>query len=114
MSDNQSIEIPFSFSSLFIAPGRIKPSLTFEAMSARYELCEDLANMLTEHAKTVLFDLGIDEHDVLRRCEQGLLTEETVGSAINASVVSAAEARWVIRRLAELLGWDDPGEAPNN
>jgi hypothetical protein len=39
----------------------------------------------------------------LERCELGLLTE--------ASVVSAVEARWVIRRLAELLAWDDPGEA---
>jgi hypothetical protein len=103
MTDNQSIEIPPSFVALFVTPGRVKPSLAREAMSERYELCEDLANMLTEHAKTVLFDLGITEADVLERCELGLLTE--------ASVVSAVEARWVIRRLAELLAWDDPGEA---
>jgi hypothetical protein len=102
MTDNQSIEIPPSFVALFITPGRVKPSLSREAMSERYELCEDLANMLTEHAKTVLFDLGITEADVLERCELGLLTE--------ASAVSANEARWVIRRLAELLGWDDPGD----
>ena len=102
MTDNQSIEIPPSFIALFVAPGRIKPSLSFEAMGARYELCEDLANLLTEHAKTVLFDLGILESDVLIRCEQGLLTEP--------AQVSATEARWVVRRLAELLGWDDPGE----
>ena len=102
MTDNQSIEVPASFSALFVMPGRIKPSLSFAAMSERYELCEDLANMLTDHAKTVLFDLGIHEADVLQRCEQGLLTEPTQ--------VSAAEARWVVRRLAELLGWDDPGE----
>ena len=103
MSDNQSIEIPPSFIALFISPGRIKPSMGREDMSARYELCEDLANLLTEHAKTVLFDLGITEADVLGRCELGLLTE--------SSVVSNVEARWVIRRLAELLGWDDPGES---
>ncbi len=103
MTDNQSIEIPPSFTALFTTPGRIKPNLTLVAMSARYELCEDLATMLTEHAKTVLFDLGITETDVLERCELGLLTE--------ASAVSQVEARWVIRRLAELLGWDDPGEA---
>ena len=102
MTDNQSIDIPPSFVALFVTPGRVKPSLTREDMSARYELCEDLATMLTEHAKTVLFDLGITEADVLERCELGLLTE--------SSVVSAAEARWVIRRLAELLGWDDPGD----
>jgi hypothetical protein len=103
MTDNQSIEIPPSFVALFVTSGRVKPSLTREAMGERYELCEDLANMLTEHAKTVLFDLGITEADVLERCELGLLTE--------SSVVSAVEARWVIRRLAELLAWDDPGES---
>lgn len=106
MTDDQSIDIPPSFVALFITPGRIKPSLTREAMSARYELCEDLASLLTEHAKTVLFDLGIAEADVLERCELGLLTE--------SSVVSGVEARWVMRRLAELLGWDDPGERKNS
>jgi hypothetical protein len=25
-------------------------------------------------------------------------------------VVNEAEARWVVRRLAELLGWQDPGD----
>jgi hypothetical protein len=103
MTDDQSIDIPPSFIAIFLTPGKVKPGLTREAMSARYELCEDLAMLLTEHAKTVLFDLGITEADVLERCELGLLGEE--------SVVSAVEARWVIRRLAELLGWDDPGES---
>ena len=106
MTDNQSIEIPPSFVALFVAPGRIKPSLGFEAMGNRYELCEDLANLLTEHAKTVLFDLGIAEADVLQRCELGLLSEP--------SQVNTKEARWVVRRLAELLGWDDPGEAASD
>ncbi len=106
MTDDQSIDIPPSFVALFITPGRIKPSLTREAMSARYELCEDLASLLTEHAKTVLFDLGIAEADVLERCELGLLTE--------SSVVSGVEARWVMHRLAELLGWDDPDERKNS
>jgi len=104
MTDNQSIDIPPSFVSLFVAPGRIKPGVTREVMSARYELCDDLATLLTEHAKTVLFDLGVTEADVLERCELGLLGE--------SSVVSASEARWVIRRLAELLGWNDPGKTP--
>ena len=106
MTDHQFIAIPPSFAALYMTPGRSKPSLNFEAMSARHELCEDMANMLTEHAKVVLFDLGITEADVLQRCELGLVTE--------ASVVSPMEARWVIRRLAELLGWDDPGETSPN
>ena len=40
------------------------------------------------------------EGEILRRIHAGLLAPE--------SGVSAAEATWVVRRLAELLGWEDP------
>jgi hypothetical protein len=40
---------------------------------------------------------------VLERVERGLVTEE--------AGVEAGEGRWVLRRLAELLGWPDPGPA---
>ncbi len=100
MSDDQSIEIPPSFLALYIEPGRVKPTATRAVISTRYELCEDLATLLVDHARNTLFDLGITEDDVLVRCHQGLLGD--------ASVVDAKEAQWVIRRLAELLGWDAP------
>ena len=100
MSDFHQIEIPPSFIALFVPPGRIKPTASREHITERYEFCEDLATMLTETAKTMLFDLGITEGDVLERCHRGL--------ALEGGSVDRAEAQWVTRRLAELLGWDCP------
>jgi hypothetical protein len=97
MSDESQVVVPASFIALYVEPGRIKPSAPREAIAERYEFCEDLATMLMDHAQTKLWDLGITERDVLERTHQGLAGE--------ASSVSPAEAEWVIRRLAELLGW---------
>ncbi|QHE85867.1 ATPase with chaperone activity [Hydrogenophaga sp. BPS33] len=101
MSDESQIEIPPSFIELYLAPGRQKPSLPRAELAARYELCEDMAQMLTETARQMEFGLGITEDDVLARCQQGLRVEPTV--------VSEAESGWVVRRLAELLDWRAPG-----
>jgi hypothetical protein len=97
MSDHHQIMIPPSFMALFVEPGRIKPSATKEHILARYDFCEDLASMLTEAAANKLWELGMTEVDVLNRMHQGLVSTE-IG-------VNAAEAQWVITRLAELLGW---------
>jgi phage I-like protein len=103
MSEDSQIVVPPSFVALFVPPGRIKPAAGREHIAARYELCEDLAQMLTEQATMKKWDLGVTEHDVLERFERGLCADD--------AVVNAAEARWVVRRLAELLGWPDPGPA---
>ena len=100
MSDDYPIEIPQSFIALFMAAGRAKPSLPRAELAQRYELCEDLAHMLTATAQEMLHGLGITEADVLQRCYQGLCTEP--------AVVSVAEAGWVICRLAELSAWPLP------
>jgi len=101
MSDDNQIDIPASFTALFVAPGRQKPSEPRHVVSNRYELCEDMATMLTETAKNMLFSLGISELEVLLRIQRGLTGEE--------AVVSEREAQWVIQRLAELLDWEiDP------
>ena len=100
--DNQFI-VPPSFIALFVPEGRIKPTAPREVIAARYELCEDLAQMLVEHAQTVHFSTGVDEAEVLSRMQRGLVAPEGT-----AAVVDEAEARWVTRRLAELLGWPDP------
>jgi hypothetical protein len=100
MSDESQIVVPASFVALFLAPGRLRPSAPREHILARYEHCEDLATLLTEHARTRLWELGIAESDVLERIGRGLQAE--------GSGVSAPEAAWVIRRLAELLGWELP------
>jgi len=105
MSDESQIEIPPSFLALYVAPGRQKPRLPRDELAARYELCEDMAQMLTETARNMEFGLGITEADVLARCLQGLRVEPTV--------VSEAESVWVVHRLAELLDWRAPeGGAP--
>jgi hypothetical protein len=107
MSDESQIVIPPSFVALFVAPGRTRPSAARDEIAARYEFCEDLANMLTEHASNTLWELGVTEADVLERVYRGLLASE--------SGVTPAQARWVIRRLAELLNWQplplDPGSS---
>jgi hypothetical protein len=97
MSDENQIYLPESFTALFVPPGKIKPSIGLREMAQRYELCEDLANLLTEKAANMQFTLGITEELVLAQCELGLLAEP--------AVVAPAEARWVVCRLAELLNW---------
>jgi hypothetical protein len=69
-------------------------------IAQRYELCEDMANLLTQTAQELLHGLGLAETDVLQRCYQGLVVDN--------SVLSAAEAEWVVRRLAELSQWPQP------
>ena len=106
MSDDSQIVIPPSFIALYVPPGRTKPSETRDVIAQRYELCEDMANMLTEAAQTQLWQLGITESDVLERMHRGL-------QGGTAGLIEA-EAAWVVHRLAEVLQWDDPvlpGEA---
>lgn len=103
MSDDSQLVIPRPFIELFIPEGRIKPVESRETIAARYELCEDMAQMLVEHASARLFELGITEAMVLDRVHRGLLVE--------GSVVDEREAGWVICRLAELLGWPIPAWA---
>lgn len=110
MSDASQIVVPPSFVALFLAPGRLRPSAPREEIAARYEFCEDLAQMLTEPAGVKLWELGLSEEVVLDRMHRVLLD--------GATPVTPAEAGWVVTRLAELLGWAAPklgepgGEAP--
>lgn len=94
------IDIPASFVALFVPPGAIKPRETREFIAARYETCEDLATLLTDTAPARRVELGVAEQDVLVQIARGLEVE--------ASVVSPEEARWIVRRLAELLDWPMP------
>jgi len=97
MQDDNQTFIPRSFIELFITPGTTRPREGRAFIAARHELCEDMAQMLTEHAKAQLFELGVAEQDVLERVQRGLL--------VDGSVVTPEEAEWVARRLAELLDW---------
>ena len=100
MSDESQIVVPSSFVALFLAPGRTRPSAPRAEIATRHEFCEDLATLLTDTAATRLWELGVTPADVLERVHRGLLG--------GAAGVSAAEAQWVVRRLAELLEWPTP------
>jgi len=99
MSDNQ-IEVPPSFLALYATPSGLRLTEPMDVVRARYELCEDLAQMLTEQASTAQFKSGAPETSVLRTLRDGLAAE--------GSSVQPKEANWVIRRLAELLQWEAP------
>jgi hypothetical protein len=97
MYEEYQIEIPQSFMALFVEPGRQNPNASRDVVAAGYELCEDMATMLTETAKNMFLGLGITEDAVLIQCYRGLTGAE--------AVVTVPEAVWVIHRLAELLEW---------
>lgn len=102
MDDLNQIEVPVSFTALFTSrSGRLTESVS--TVRARYELCEDLAQALTEQAASLQFKSGRSEAEVLRNIRLGLSGDE--------APVRPAEALWVVRRLAELLAWEDPEPA---
>lgn len=98
--------LPPSFVALHVPPGRLKPTATRAQMLERYGWCEDLAQMLTETALNQRHALHITETDVLQRIARGL--------AADPATTSPAEARWVLTRLAELLGWPLPAPSPEH
>jgi hypothetical protein len=100
MSFDNQIEPPPSFLAMYVTPGRDRPNAQQEVVLARYELCEDLACMLTEHAQKIAFVEDIAEQKVLLRCHEGLRADP--------SNLDEKESVWVIHRLAELLGWPPP------
>jgi hypothetical protein len=100
MHEQSQLNVPPSFLALFMAPGQSRPVQSFRDISQRYELCEDLAQALTEQARMLQHQLGITEDLVLEQCLQGLRGPY--------SVLLDKEARWVVCRLAELLQWPMP------
>jgi hypothetical protein len=104
MTEMNQLPLPPSFVALFIPPGRTRPLESREHMLARYELCEDLAQTLLDRARMLLLQLGVAEEDVLERIQAALADED--------SGLDPREAGWVVRRLAELLGWPLPPGMP--
>lgn len=100
MDDYNQIEVPPSFVALFASPTGHKLLEPMSVVRQRYELCEDLAQMLTEQAATAQFKTGGSEREVLAQMRLALEAE--------GSPVQPAEAAWVVTRLAELLNWELP------
>ena len=94
--DENQVQVPEPFIALYL-DARQRLTATRENIALRYELCEDLANLLTDHCSTIHLRDGLDEATVLSRVHQGLLAPPTT--------VEPPEAEWVVRRAAELLGW---------
>jgi len=87
MSIDNQIEPPQSFMAMFVKPGQTRPNAPQATVLARYEQCEDMACVLTEHAQTLTFKENFTEPDVLAKCYQGLMEA--------ASDFNENEARWV-------------------
>ncbi len=97
MYDHNQTLVPDSFMALHSAHGR--PLLSRQDTEARHEICEDLA-LHTAGFLASRHQEGDDTDDALRRCRDGLAAEP--------AVLSAAEAGWVIERVAELQEWPRP------
>ena len=99
MDDDNQIHVPPSFMAVFTdTRGRLTEKA--DGVRARYELCEDLAGHLVEHAQTLYHVQAPSETEILQRIHAGLCTAE--------SGVSVDEATWIVTRLAELLVWQCP------
>lgn len=97
--DDNQIHVPPSFMAVYTdARGRLSEKAP--TVRTRYELCEDLAGHLVEHAQTLYHVQAPSEAEILRRIHAGLCTAE--------SGASVAEATWIVTRLAELLNWQCP------
>jgi len=99
MSDENQIHLPPSFVALY-SDARRRLTVPLAELRTRYELCEDLAGHLVEHAQTLYHVQAPSESEILTRIHAGLCTAE--------SGVSVAEATWIVTRLAELLVWQCP------
>ena len=100
MSDSQLWVAP-SFVAMYVRPGKVKPDLDAASLYQRYEHCEDLSQLLVDMAGQMQANLGIDASDVLARVGIGLAQP-------GPASLPAAEQRWVLCRLAELMGWPLP------
>lgn len=100
MDDPNQIEVPPSFTALFTSPSGHRLTEPMAVVRRRYELCEDLAQMLSEQAATALFKSGGSESDVLAGIASALAGAD--------AGLAATEATWVVTRLAEIVGWDAP------
>jgi len=101
MDDSNQIEVPPSFLALFTSPAGHRLMQPIAAIRDRYELCEDMAQLLTQEASTAWFKSGGPEHETLAKMKLALSAAD--------SPLQANEPAWVVTRIAELLGWELPG-----
>ena len=100
MDDANQIEVPPSFLALYTSVATRRLTQPIDEVRDRYELCEGLAQMLVEHPSMQQGDDAASQRQALAKTQLALEGEE--------SPVQPSEAVWVIHRLAELLGWEQP------
>ena len=99
MLEGNQLTVAPSFAALYAdRSGRLRRPLA--EVLARYEFCEDLASHLVEQAQILYHREAPSEAGVLLGMHAALRADE--------SLLSAAEAGWVVQRLAELLEWKCP------
>ena len=83
MSDVYQIEIPPSFIALH-ADARGRLTVPVQALRERYELCEDLAQHLTEHCRGIHVEIGVDKRTGEIRTAQvtGVRTTDAAGKPV--------------------------------
>lgn len=95
MSTDRQIHVPLSFLALYISPGKTRPTPPREWLEDRHDLCEDLAQLLTEKVKDKIWQLGITAADAIDRIAQGL-------PALDLDL-SEPECQWILTRVQEIL-----------
>ena len=95
--DHNQTLVPESFLALHSRHGRALQSR--EEIESRHELCEDVA-LHTAAFLSARHQEGDDTEEALKRCHEGLRAD--------SDAFAAAEAAWVVRRVAELQGWPQP------
>ena len=95
--DHNQTLVPESFLALHSRNGRaLRPRAEIES---RYENCENVA-LHTAAFLAGRHPEGDDTSDALRRCHAGLSADR--------AAFDAAEAAWIVRRVAELQEWPQP------
>ena len=87
--------VPDAFAALFVVRGR--PTVGRAELQARHEFAETLASQVAAICPALAPDDTGAQAQALRRVHAGL--------AADPPPVSAAEAGWVVGRVAELLGY---------
>lgn len=93
------IVVPQSFVELFAVRGRPPGSSRALEVLQRYEVCEDLAQLLGEQGRDRLLGLGLHAVDV--RASMAAVLDGLQASG----TLSAAERGWVLTRAEEVGRW---------
>ena len=109
MHGDSQLFIPDSFLAIYM-DRRQRLQTALAQVAARYELCEDMAQMLVEQAQILYHQSAPSEAAILKSMYWGLsgTTADNADRPADDAVLAPPEARWVVLRLSELLQWQAP------